>query len=286
MRILLSAAIIALLSGSLVSAQSLADVARAERARRAGSTVEGVVYTTEQVQSRYPPPVAASEEADPELLSTLRDLRDSILQFGADTAEPTAGLLNAGTDLSGGVVEMLEAFEAGSLDEIERLDTELANPSLSEEDRSALESERLEAQRVLSEVRSELIPARLQSGELQAAGQGLDATRNEIEAAGFFPATEDGTVPADTEEALLAWQVAVSGQRQLVQALADDEVRQLLAITRLRGLVTAPTGSQQERNVAQVELGIADSQLTDIRTALDEARVELERLEAESPIEP
>ena len=286
MRFLLSAAIIALLSDSVGSAQSLADVARAERARRAVSSIEGVIYTTEQVQSRYPPAVAASQTVEPELLGSLEDLRDSLLQFGADAAEPTAGLLDAGTGLSGGMVGMLEAFEAGSLEEIQRLETELANPSISAEERSALESELLDAQEVLSEVRTELVPARLQLGELEAGRQQLDATRSEIEAAGFFPSTEDGTVAADGEEALLAWQVAVAGQRELVQNLADNEVRQLLEITRLRGFVTAPTGSQQERNVAQVELGIADSQLTDIRTALDEARIELERLEAESPSQP
>jgi hypothetical protein len=85
---------------------------------------------------------------------------------------------------------------------------------------------------------------------------------------------------------VLAWQVAVAEQRELVQDLADNEVRQLMEITCLMGFVTAPTGSQQERNVAQVELGIADSQLTDIRSALDEAQIELERLGANSPSDP
>ena len=151
------------------SAQSLADVARAERAWRAGSTIEGVIYTTEQVQSQYPPAVAAPQEVDPELLGTLEDLRDTILQFGSDTAEPTAGLLDVGTDLFGDLVELLETFEAGSLEEIERLGTELANPSLSEEERSALESERLEAQRILSEVRTGLVPAGGTAGSLAAA---------------------------------------------------------------------------------------------------------------------
>ncbi len=265
------------------SAQSLADVARAERARREGSSFEGAIYTTEQIQGRYAPAVAAPQAVDPEVLGALEDLRDSLLQFGADVAEPTAGLLEAGTGGAGAMVEMLEAFEAGSLEEIQRLETELADPSISDEERSALEAELVDAQQVLSEVRTELIPARLQSGELQAAEQQFESTRREIEAAGFLPGAEDGPPPADGEEAWEAWQAAVAEQRALVQNLSDNEVRQLLEITRLRGFVTAPTGSQRERNQAQIELGLADSQLTDIRTALDEARIELERLEAESP---
>ena len=83
--------------------------------------------------------------------------------------------------------------------------------------------------------------------------------------------------------ALIEWQAAVTEQRALVQDLEDNEVRQSLAITTIRGRVTAPTGSQQERNQAQVELALAESQLTDIRTALDEARIELVLLEADSP---
>ncbi len=259
-------------------AQSLADLARQERARRESSTVESTVYTTEGLLAQYAQPI------DPELLGALEGLRDSLLQFGADVAEPTAGLLDVGTGLAGGLVEMLEAFEAGSLDEIERLEVELDDPSLSGEERAALEEELSEAQRVLAEVRAELVRARLQSGELQAAEQEFEEVQQEIEAAGFTPSAENGSVPADDPAAaLIAWQTAVAEQRALVQDLEDNEVRQSLEIGRLRGLVTAPTGSQQVRNQAQVELALAESQLTDIRAALDETRIELERLEADSP---
>ena len=109
-----------------------------------------------------------------------------------------------------------------------------------------------------------------QSGDLPAREQPFESTERDVE-------------PDDVEEALAAWAAAVAQQRALVQDLADDEVRQLLEVTRLRGLVTAPTGSQQERNLAMVEVGVADSRLTDIRTELDEARIELQRLEADSP---
>lgn len=284
MRILLSAAIIALLFDSVSSAQSLADVARAERARRQRSATEGAIYTTEQIQGRYEPPVAAPQAVDPELLGSLEDLRDSLLQFGADVAEPTAGLLDAGTGGAGAMVEMLEAFEAGSLEEIQRLDTELANPSIFDEERSALESEILDAQQVLSEVRSELGPARLQLSELQTAVEQLEATQSEIEDSGILPVAQS---PAEDEAAaLIAWRTALAQQRGLVQNLEDNEVRRLLEITSLRGRVTAPTGSQQERNLAQAELTNAEMQLIDIRGELGAARSELQILEADIPVQP
>lgn len=234
------------------SAQSLADVARAERARRQLSAIEGAIYTTEQIQGRYEPPVAAPQAIDP--------------------------------DGVGAVVEMLESFEAGSLEEIRRLDTELANPSISDEERSALESELLDAQQVLSEVRSELGPARLQLSELQTGAQQLESTQSEIEDSGVLPVAQS---PAEDEAAaLIAWRTAVVEQRDLVQNLEDNEVRRLLEITTLRGRVTAPTGSQQERNQAQTELANAEMQLIDIRGELAEARSELQILEADIPVQP
>jgi hypothetical protein len=281
MRILLSAAIIALLFDSVGSAQSLADVASAERARRQRSATEGAIYTTEQIQGRYEPPVAAPQ--DPESLDSLEDLRDSLLEFGANVAEPTAGLLEAGTDGAGVVVEMLESFEAGLLEEIQRLDTELANPSISDEERSAPESELLDAQQGLSEVPSALGPERLQLSELQAGAQQLEATQSEIEDSGILPAAQSSA--EDEAAELTAWWPAVAQQRGLVQNLEDNEVRRLLEITSLRGRVTAPTGSQQERNQAQAELANAEMQLIDIRGELAEARSELQILEADIPVQ-
>lgn len=197
MRILLGVAIISLLFHSVGATQSLADVARQERARREATAVEGaIIYTTETLRAQFAPAVPVPQPVDPEL-------------SGAEALEE-----------GGEVTDRQEQVE---------------------------------------------------SGQPEAGGQQT--------VAGGSASDE-----ADAEAvALIAWQGAVAEQRALIQDLEDGEVRQSLAITTIRGRVTAPTGSQQERNQAQVELAVAESQLTDIRTALDEARIELELLETDSP---
>ncbi len=272
MRFIFSAAIIALLFDSVGSAQSLADFARQERARRQASTVDGAIYTNEEVQGPYVPEIATSQPADPELISTLEELEDRLQQFEADAAPPTAGLADAGTGMSGPRVEMLEAFEAGSILEIERLDFELGDLSVTGAERAELEAEMLNAQGILSAVREELVEARFQADQPPAVESQVELTPRGV-----------GAAFAGGEVAWEAWEAAVAQQRGRVQGLGDSEVRQLLEITRLRGLVTAPTGSQQQRNQAQLEVGIAEGQLEGIRTALDVARIELERLEANTP---
>ena len=178
-------------------AQSLADVARQERARREATAAESaIIYTTETLRAQFAPAVPAPQPVDPELSGA------EALAEGGEAPDPQEQVESGQPEAEG-----QQSFAAGSASD---------------------------------------------EAEAEAA-------------------------------ALIAWQGAVAEQRVLVQDLEDGEVRQSLAITTIRGRVTAPTGSQRERNQAQVELAVAESQLTDIRTALGEARIELELLETDSP---
>ena len=158
MRTLFGIGIITLLFASTAGAQSLAEVAREERARR-GGTIEAQVYTIEDIQALFRP-------VNVELIAAMEDLAAAFGQLGADLVDPLSGLTDAGADLTGGMVGMLEAFEEGSLEEIERLETELDDPDLDDEDQDRLEEELAELERVLSEVRAELPEARRQSADI------------------------------------------------------------------------------------------------------------------------
>ena len=98
----------------------MAEVARQERARR-GGTIEAQVYTIEDIQALFRP-------VNVELIAAMENLSAAFGQLGADLIDPLSGLTDEGADLTGGMVGMLEAFEEGSLEEIERLETELDDP--------------------------------------------------------------------------------------------------------------------------------------------------------------
>ena len=143
------------------STQSLAEVARSERARR-GGTSEVQVYTTEGIQALLRP-------INPELIAAMEGLAAAFGQLGSELADPLSGLLGAGESLAGGMVDMLQAFEAGALEEIERLEAELETPDLDDEDRDRLEEELAEVEQFLTEVRAELPEA--QPDELELPGR-------------------------------------------------------------------------------------------------------------------
>ena len=90
----------------------------------------------------------------------------------------------------------------------------------------------------------------------------------------------------ESEEAMIQRQAAIAEQQALVQDLEDEYVRQTLETGRLRALLTAPTGSQRLRNQIQAQLTAALGGLEELQTALDSARAELERLDAEGPGRP
>ena len=74
---------------------------------------------------------------------------------------------------------------------------------------------------------------------------------------------------ADTEEAWSAWEDAVTARQTVIQDLEGRQERQQLVIT-------------QSPNT-QTDLGEPLEELEQIRTALEEARTELERLELSAP---
>ena len=80
-------------------------------------------------------------------------------------------------------------------------------------------------------------------------------------------ATEESEgVLSDSEEALILWQEAVADQRLQIQVLEDREVSPQLSITEIRGIVTGPIETQEERNRAMTNLAAAETRLAQIRT--------------------
>ena len=210
-----------------------------------------------------------------------RTCGDRLLQFGVDMAAPIARILDDAAGGSNPAVETLEAFEAGVVDVIGRLATGIADPSVTVPQRGQLEILMLSAQGVGSQVRSELAAARRQSGPPRTGEPGSELNPAEIEATGGLPAGAEAAEQAGVEGEGDDPAAALAQQQALVQRLADSEVRQSLEIGRLRGFVTAVTGTQAVRNTAQTALGAAEQQLTDTQAELEAARAELERLQAE-----
>ena len=257
----------------MASAQTLADYARAERARRQSLTNVGATYTNEDVQGPYVPFDTESPPV-PELLNSLQELADRLGESGADSIEQSTGPAGLATYESGSRIQMLEAFEAGSIEEIERLESELRDPVIVGAERVDLEDTLLDAQQILIAVRGELVQqVPPQSVEVPSVVQ-------------RFGSAEPDPRPVDGEAIWESWETAIAAQRTRVRDLEDIEVQRMIEITRLRELVTAPTGSQQARNQAQIEVGMAANRLADTRAALAQAQIALERMEADTPADP
>lgn len=94
---------------------------------------------------------------------------------------------------------------------------------------------------------------------------------------------EPGTTP---EEEWLAWQEEVIGLRNEIQILDDRRVALQLQMTDIRGKVTAPTGTLQDRNRALADLAVAQSSLDETNAELEAAAMALETLLRSEPPRP
>ena len=197
MRITFGVLIIAFVATASVQAQTgrdlsmrdLVELSRAERARRAGQPIEGRIYTSDDI-ARFVPPVP----------------------------DGTAAL---GEDVSGGTIEMLETFESEGQGQLEQLQTELANPSLTAEERSQIQADIIEVQDMLSELGVELQSARQRASDLGSIREEVDVFQAEIDDAERAQAVRI--------EARAAW------QEQLAAKLAEiqDELLSRVVFRRL-----------------------------------------------------
>ncbi len=225
-RFIFGAVILALLLDSAGQAQSLADVARQERARQVGAA-QSRVYTNESVADRYWYPV---EEAS------------------AGSLSGSAG------DLIG---PNLESFEQESVAEIRRLEDALADPAVTDEERSSLELDMTEAASVLAEIREELL-----WGESQPVAGGAQTF-------------SDPRFEADAEDGWGTWDSAVESQRTTVRDLEGRVALQELVTEGFKG----PNGHELGDNATRIERIRALVDLERVKRLLEEARSELERLE-------
>jgi hypothetical protein len=175
------------------SIRELVELSRGERARRTGQTVEGRVFTSEDIQ-RYVAPVPEGEDAP--------------VADGGEAAEGAAAA--SGPSEAPG--------EAGLSDPV--------------------------------------------SGDVDVAGNPEEV---------------------DVEAAWVAWQSAIQAQTAEIQALEDQAVSQQLSMNEMEATVTAPTGTQQARNLAMTQLAGARSSLEQTEQMLAEASAELNALLAQDP---
>jgi hypothetical protein len=192
------------------------------------------------------------------------------------SSEVSVVYTNESLGASGGILETPrpsaeESDEEGILTRIGRLQAELGDPGLDDEGRTRLEAELVQA-------RVELGEAAMRASEAGETEETPDRAAGDVDEAAAAPATSGATLRLDR-------QAAIADQAALVQSLEDQEVSQSLEIGRLRARLTAPTGSQRERNLTQTALGEALGRLGSIQAALEGARAELERLQAEGPAE-
>jgi hypothetical protein len=128
-------------------------------------------------------------------------------------------------------------------------------------------------------------PAAETNAAAEAAADATGATAGEgteIEAI-----SDADQAPETTPEAeWLAWQEMVIELRNEIQILDDRSVDLQLQMTGIRGTVTAPTGTLQDRNRALADLAVAQSDLDETNAALEAAAVQLEALLANEPPRP
>ena len=277
MKLLCRVLIITLLFGVSVQSQSLAELARNERARRSAQAVRGAVYTSETLFR-----IEISEE----MIAALQNVSTALEDFAAPLLASAQGVAGAGVDLARQMVTGMEEMEAATEQEIARLRGELASPDLTPEERTQLEAELADAERILSEVGVELQDARQNlagmEAQVQSVGQGFP-----VSPAGVPDVADpELDVAASSEEERAAWEAAVAEQQTVVQDLEDRELRQQLEINRLRNLFTAPVTTQAERAQAQAGLEGAQTRLEATRTELEAARASLEDLLAQEPAGP
>jgi len=136
------------------------------------------------------------------------------------------------------------------------------------EERLRRESLGLRAQRVFTS--ADMLPAPLPVAAGPAGEVGADAAPPDLGASAGGETAAGGTAE------LLA---AVTRQVELVEDLADQEVRLRLEINRLRGEYLAPVGSQGDRSAALAAMNESQARLVDLSARLAEARETLARLE-------
>lgn len=161
--------IITLLFAMTAQAQSLADLAREERARRTTRTSARKVFNNQTLQALLtPPPVAIDPAANEELIGALGDLQGSLEDLATSgLVESGREVVGAGVDLFRTMIQSLEGMEVATQQEVGRLRAQLANPVMSRAGRAQAQEELDDAERVLGEVRAELADTRAKLADLE-----------------------------------------------------------------------------------------------------------------------
>ena len=151
--------IITLLFAMTAHAQSLADLARQERARRTNQVVAKKVFNNQTLQALLVPPPTAIDPV--RLTGALDDLQGGLEALAASgLVESGSEVMEAGAGMFRQMIQGLENMEITTQQEIGRLRARLVNPLMSAAGRSEAEVELADAERVLSEVQAELADTR------------------------------------------------------------------------------------------------------------------------------
>ena len=176
---------ITLLFGITVQAQSLAEIARRERAKRAAEVGRGRIYTSEDLraapvapaaaQSEEVPETASGEPADvPEDLSVAGEVESGDATEpdpGGDTEEEWAEWEAAGA-VQRAVVQDFEDREVRQQLEIDRLRNLVTAPVATEVERAQAQASLDQAQSRFESIQTELEAARATLEKLEASGPG------------------------------------------------------------------------------------------------------------------
>ena len=153
-------------------AQSLADFARQERARRTNQTSAIKVFNNQTLQALLAPPQTALDSArTDELIGAMVDLQSSLEGLASSgIVESGREVVEGGVEMFRQMIEGLETIEVGIQQDMSILRARLANPVMSAAGRTEAQEELADNERALSEVRVELADLRGKLAELEGPG--------------------------------------------------------------------------------------------------------------------
>jgi hypothetical protein len=150
-------------------AQSLADFARQERARRTNQTSAIKVFNNQTLQA--PPQTALDSARTDELIGAMVDLQSSLKGLASSgIVESGREVVEGGKEMFREMIEGLEAIEVGIQQDMSLLRARLANPVMSAAGRTEAQEELADNERALSEVRVEVADLRGKLAELEGPG--------------------------------------------------------------------------------------------------------------------
>ncbi len=153
-------------------AQSLADFARQERARRTNQTSAMKVFNNQTLQALLAPPQTALDSArTDELIGAMVDLQSSLEGLASSgIVESGKEVIEGGAEMFRQMIEGLEIIEVGIQQDMSLLRARLVNPVMSAAGRTEAQAELADNERALSEVRVELADLRGKLAELEGPG--------------------------------------------------------------------------------------------------------------------